>query len=258
MCYDISFKVNIAELADYFPETLWDQQIGINFDASLHIMAHGYPLHPILYRNREDKRVHGRLMEWGVIPFYVKDELLFARQRASMLNARSERILQDPKSYWFKIRHRRCLIPVTGFFEHREVAGFRNKIPYFIQLKEQPVFFIPGLYSVTELPDHSTGEIQPRWTFTLVTREANLLMREIHNSGIHSGRMPLLLTLALSKKWLDEELDPESYQQLLDYAMPPEAFQYRTVWSIRTNKNRPDGLDKTASYSWKGLPELVV
>src|SRR5215470_13953222 len=118
MCYDISFQVNIKELADYFPELVFDEQMEFNFDAP-HIMGHSYGEHPIIYQPKDEQTFHCRPMEWGCIPFYVKDEKQFLRQRASMLNARSERVLEDEKSYWYKIRNRRCLIPATGIYEHR-------------------------------------------------------------------------------------------------------------------------------------------
>ena len=98
MCYDISFTINIKELADYFPDLVFDSQISINFDSTIHIIGHDYGAHPIIYTNREDQLPHCRLMEWGCIPYYVKDEKQYVRQRASMLNARSERILTDEKA----------------------------------------------------------------------------------------------------------------------------------------------------------------
>ena len=176
MCYDISFTINIKKLSDYFPDLLFDEQIEMNFKP-VHIIGHSYSNHPIIYKNKEDEKLHCRLMEWGCIPFYIKDEEAFKKQRATMLNARSERILEDSKSYWYKIKNRRCLIPVTGFYEHREVKGLKKKIPYFIKLKEQDTFFLPGLYSVTELPNKETGEVEKRFTFTILTRAANTQWR---------------------------------------------------------------------------------
>ena len=253
MCYDISFKVNIPELADYFPDIRWDDQISIDFEASEHIIAHGFGEHPVIYRDREDGLIHGRLMEWGCIPYYVKEENAFKKQRSGMLNARSERILSDSKSYWYKIRQRRCLIPVTGIYEHREVKGFKNKIPYFVALKEQPAFFIPGLYSVAELPD-ADGVAIKRWTYTLITRNANNVMRQIHNSGDNSGRMPLFVPLEMAKEWIAADLDSEKYQQILDFEMPDEALEFHTVWSIRTPKQRPDDAAKSTVFAWGDLP----
>jgi putative SOS response-associated peptidase YedK len=254
MCYDISFTVKLRELPAYFPDLETTAQLELNFDGT-HIMGHSFKLHPIIYRDRENKKFSVRLMEWGVIPFYVKDEKGFLRQRASMLNTRSERILGDEKSYWFKIRNRRCLIPVTGIYEHRAIRGWKKKVPYFIHLNEQPVFFLPGLYSVTDLPDLETGEMIKRWTFSLITRDGNDLMKKIHNDGENRGRMPLFLPLALSKEYLDEELSAERYQEILRYEMPENQMEAITVYTIRSGKPRPDGKAKNEYWEWEKLPE---
>lgn len=256
MCYDIAFTVRIAQLPDYFPELVFDSQISIDFDAAVHVIGHSYGLHPIIYRHREDHLLHCGLMEWGVIPFYVKDEKQFLRQRATMLNARSERILGDEKSYWYKIRNRRCLIPVSGVYEHRAIKGWKKKVPYFIQLAGQPLFFLPGLYSVAELPDLATGELLQRHTYTLITRSANTVMEQIHNDGDNKGRMPLFLPFELSREWLDDDLSPERYAAILAYEMPSEALNYRPVYTIRSPKSRPDGKPKNEYWEWEKLPEL--
>ena len=257
MCYDISFTVRLRELSDYFPDLVFDDQIKMDFSGAVHIMGHAYGEHPIIYRNREDGKLHCKLMEWGCIPFYVKDEDSFKRQRTSMLNARSERILDDTKSYWYKIRNRRCLVPMTAMYEHREVEGWKKKVPYIIGLKHQPLYFIPGLYSVAELPDKETGEVIKRWTFTLITTNANSVMRMIHNGGDNKWRMPLYLPKELSDKWLEENLSLEEYKHILNFEMPPEELEYHTVYTIRSPKLRPDGKEKNEYYEWPGLPELV-
>ena len=257
MCYDISFTVNIKKLADYFPDLIFDEQIEMNFEP-VHIIGHNYGNHPIIYKNREDELLHCRLMEWGCIPFYIKDEEAYKKQRATMLNARSEKILEDPKSYWYKIKNRRCLIPMTGFYEHREVKGLKKKIPYFISLKDQQTFFLPGLYSVAELPNKETGEIEKRFTFTLLTRAANKLMEQIHNGGANKHRMPLMLPFELSKKWVTEEISVEDYKAILAYEMPVEKMDYKSVYSIRTTDERPDEKAKNEMYKWENVPEIYL
>jgi len=255
MCYDISFTTDLEEISEYLPDLIFDGQLRFSFDAT-HIMGHGFGEHPIIYRHREDKQLHCRMMEWGCIPFYVKDEKKFARQRASMLNTRSERILGDEKSYWFKIRNRRCLIPVTGIYEHRAIRGWKNKVPYFIRLKQQPLFFLPGLYSVAELPDTDTGELLKRYTYSLITRDANELMMKIHNSGDNKGRMPLFLPKEFALQFLQEELSTEQYQAILNFEMPASEMDYHPVFTIRGPKLRPDQLHKNDFWQWEGLPEL--
>ena len=255
MCYDVSFTVDMRSLSDYFPDLVFDSQLEIQFDAT-HIVAHSYNAHPIIYKKRDNGNFHMQMMEWGCIPFYVKDMKAFGKQRATMLNARSERILADQKSYWYKIRNRRCLIPLTGIYEHRAVKGIKNKIPYFVKPVDQPMFFLPGLYSVTELPDVETGEMLKRWSYTLITRPANNLMKMIHNDGDNKWRMPLFLPFDLSRLWISDELGEKEYQEILDYEIPSENLEAWPVFSIRTTKPRPDGEPKNKVYPWEKLPAL--
>jgi putative SOS response-associated peptidase YedK len=245
----------MRSLSDYFPDLVFDSQLEIQFDAT-HIVAHSYNAHPIIYKKRDDGNFHMQMMEWGCIPFYVKDMKAFGKQRATMLNARSERILADQKSYWYKIRNRRCLIPLTGIYEHRAVKGIKNKIPYFVKPVDQPMFFLPGLYSVTELPDVETGEMLKRWSYTLITRPANNLMKMIHNDGDNKWRMPLFLPFDLSRLWISDELGEKEYQEILDYEIPSENLEAWPVFSIRTTKPPPDGEPKNKVYPWEKLPAL--
>ncbi|MEO6549677.1 MAG: SOS response-associated peptidase family protein [Ferruginibacter sp.] len=256
MCYDISFSVNMRQLSDYFPELVFDDQLNLDFEFGTHIIGHAYGEHPILYVDKASGNLHCRAAEWGCIPFYIKEYKPFIRQRATMLNARSEKVLDDAKSYWYKIRNRRCLVPVTGIYEHREVKGWKKKVPYFVRLKGQETFFIAALYSVVELPDMETGEMIKRWTVTILTREANSVMKDIHNGGDNKGRMPLFLPLELSKKWLQEDLQEQDYRSILNFEMPSEELIYHPVYTIRTPKARPDEKPKNEFYEWEKLPAL--
>ena len=258
MCYDISLITPLTAVAANFPGIIMDEEISMDTEKSIHLIGHSYGEHPIIFKNREDLQLHCRLMEWGCIPFYIKDEGSFLKQRAFMLNARSERILEDKNSYWHKIRNRRCLVPIDGFYEHRKVQGFKNKIPYYITVKKQPLFFLPGLYSVVELPDKQTGELLRRFTFTIITRAANSLMQQIHNDGDNKGRMPLLLPFEKAKKWMEEELTPEAYQKIINFEMNQDELNYNTVFSIRTNKLRPDGKRKNEPFQWEGVEKFPL
>ena len=257
MCYDISYTSKLKELKDYFPEVDLSGQLELFAEQGVHIMGHSYGVHPILHRDMDANLLCG-YMEWGCIPFYVKEENKFLRQRASMLNARSERILDDSKSYWYKIKDRRCAIPVNGIYEHREISGWKKKVPYFIQLKAQPMFFLPGLYSVAHLPDKETGEIMPRLSFALITRTANNVMSAIHNSGENQHRMPLFLPLDLSKKWLEADLPVQAYKEIIDYEMPSDQLIYHPVYTIRSPKGRADDKLKNEPWNWDALPPLEI
>lgn len=260
MCYDISFTTKLDSIEEFFPELIHDDQITMDIVAAGHILGPGlYSTHPIIYRNREDQLPHLRLMEWGVIPFFTNDSdklKRFMPGRNKWLNIRADRILDDKSSYWYKIRDRRCLIPVTGIYEHREVKGWKKKVPYFVRPCDQKITFIPGLYSVAEVTDLTTGEIETRRTFGMVTRNANSLMRNIHNSGDNRYRMPLFLPFEMSQEWLNKDLLEADYRRILDYEMPSEDLLYHTTFTIRSPKPRPDNLEKYEPYEWPKLPEL--
>ncbi|TDH18268.1 DUF159 family protein [Segetibacter sp. 3557_3] len=257
MCYDISFTIDVRTLGDYFPDLVTDTQISMNFDGT-HIIGHTYNEHPIIYRHREDNLPHIRMMEWGCIPYYVKELEKFKKQRATMLNARSERILTDTKSYWNKIKSRRCLIPVTGIYEHRAIKGWKNKVPYFVKVAGEHMFFLPGLYSATELVDTETGELTKKWTYTVVTRAANGLMKQIHSEGENKWRMPLFVPFETALHWLEHDLTDEEYKQILDFEMPSDNLEAIPVFSIRTSKLRPDDKAKNERYEWENLPPLEL
>jgi putative SOS response-associated peptidase YedK len=141
----------------------------------------------------------------------------------------------------------------------RAIKGWK-KVPYYIRLKEQPVFFLPGLYSVTDLPDTETGEMLKRQTFSLITRDGNDLMKKIHNDGENRGRMPLFLPPELSKEFLDEDLSPERYREILQYEMPEDKMEAITVYTIRSAKPRPDGMPKNVYGNGKNYqsPEPLI
>ncbi|ATL47568.1 DUF159 family protein [Chitinophaga caeni] len=244
MCYDLAFS-NIKFVYDRFPEL--KEGPFAPFQPTFHKVAQSYPKWPVLTASG---KLQLQLFEWGVIAPYMKTAEEIKKSRKWMVNARSEKVL-DKKAFWYKIRGQRCLVPATGFFEHREVPGFKQKIPYFIQTKDAPLMLMAGLYSYSPLPDVETGELPG--TFTIITRPANEVMGKIHNGGENAGRMPLILDHSMQEKWL-EELSDEAIQDLLGYEMPSEQLDYWPVQSIRKPKEDNEQIIKPAHY--EQLPGL--
>ncbi|MCS3800086.1 SOS response-associated peptidase [Niastella sp. OAS944] len=252
MCYDISFSSNIQLITDYLPDLVIDSQLSIDFDLTIHVMAQAYRKYPVIIF--EDDTYKLKPFEWGVIADYMNTPEKVKKGRQYMCNAQSEKIINDKKSFWRRIRTKRCLIPVTGIFEHREIKGWKNKVPYFVHLKDRPMFCIPGLYYYSPFPDVETGEI--KGTFTLITRSANNVMKQIHNGGPNVFRMPMFLPKEQELHWLQPTLTDEGIQKILDFEMPSEELDYWPVFTIRSTKPRPDDLDKTAPFNWPNLPPL--
>ena len=79
------------------------------------------------------------LVRWGLVPSWVKDPADFTL----LLNARSETAATKP-SFRNAMRHRRVLIPASGFYEWQKQG--RTKQPYYIAAKEGGLLAIAGLW----------------------------------------------------------------------------------------------------------------
>ncbi len=245
MCYDMSFFSNIKLISDYLGIHTKER---IEFEPTWHRVAQSFELWPVVI-NEEGYKI--RLFEWGLIADYMNTPEKIKEYRASMANARSEKIIADKRSVWHRIRHQRCLVFTTGFFEHYD-AGLKKKVPFFIHLKNEPVFCFAGLYNYSPIPDPETGEAIG--TFAIVTRPGNRLLTTIHNSGPNSNRMPLILTKELAQQWLEPELTDEALAVILDFEFPDLRMEAWPVNTIRTRKADDETVIEKKEY--ENLPEL--
>ncbi len=129
---------------------------------------------------------------WGLIPFWAKDPRIGSR----MINARSETLTEKP-SFRNPFRRQRCLVLSDGFFEWKK-AGAKEKIPYRIFLKEEPLFAMAGIWDTWKDP-----EGKPVHSFSILTTGPNALMKEIHD------RMPVILQRPDEKAWLSDTPEKE-------------------------------------------------
>lgn len=134
---------------------------------------------------------------WGLMPSWaVIEQLEF---RTGKLNARIEDL--DSKPSYRNIKSNRCLIIATGYYEWRwlDPKG-KKKEKYQIFSQNDEIFCFAGLYDTWLNP--STGESFK--TYTMVTTEANELMKYIHNNR---ERMPVMLRKEDEQAWLDPTND---------------------------------------------------
>ena len=158
--------------------------------------------HPKLPVITDDEFV---LKEWGLIPSWVKSKEDAFDLRDKTLNAKGETIFEKP-SFSNNILSRRCLLPVSGFFEWRDFNN--NKYPYFIEPTTNPGFLLGSVFD-TWL-DKSTGEFYD--TFSIVTTPANPLMEMIHNT---KKRMPLILDFEAADKWINPLSTTEEIKSII-------------------------------------------
>ncbi|MES2647415.1 MAG: SOS response-associated peptidase family protein [Bacteroidota bacterium] len=245
MCYDISFHSSLESISSYLPEVEYFSSLPLSFESVFHIQGHAYLQHPVIIN--EDGKLKMVPFEWGVVAGYMNTLEKIRKMRPLMLNARSEKLMEK-SSYWNKIIGSRCLVPMNGFFEHQDVPGIKNKVPYHIRIKGEKLLFVAGLYAYAPHPE--TGEAIG--TFCVLTRAANALMQKIHNHGPNKGRMPLILDYTMIRNWLNPNLTGAEIQAILDFEMPPARMEAWPVKQIR-GKSKPNDASILERMRYDGL-----
>jgi putative SOS response-associated peptidase YedK len=199
MCVFVSISKEIEALEKRFKAEANNRA---DFRPVYYASAFANPKLPVI--TQADPAVIG-FYEWGLIPFWVKDEESARKLRINTVNAKAETLAEKP-SFRQSLRNRRCLVLADGFFEFQEVNG--KKYPWFIRLKNQQLFAFAGLTDTWT--DRQTGEIKE--TFTIITVEANPLLSRIHN---RKKRMPAILTPDMEPEWLKGNIEQSKAVQLL-------------------------------------------
>ncbi|MBS1918279.1 MAG: SOS response-associated peptidase family protein [Bacteroidetes bacterium] len=254
MCLDISFYSALELLDEYFPALQHDDKMDFDRDMGVHVFALAYRRYPVI--TYSDGRYHLKFMEWCIIAPYMDTPEKIKVQRTKMGNMRTERIIGDKTSFWYRNRKNRCLIPVTSFFEHRHINGWKNKVPYDVSIKGRDMFCIPGeFYYNTKIPPNvETGEV--RGMFSLGTRDANEVMRGIHNDGDNKWRMPLMVPKETELKWLDPELTDTGISEIVATEIPSEELSYYPVRSVRSKESMNYRSEILKQWDYPGLPPL--
>ena len=168
-----------------------------------------------------------RELRWGLVPRWAKD----AKAGNRMINLRAETV-REKKSWQTSLAHRRCIIPVDGFYEWQDQGKGRRKQPFYIAARDGGPLALAGLWA--DWHDPATGD--KLWTCTIVTTSANQLMGSVHD------RMPVILPPEVWDAWLDP--DNHDVEQLTALLQPaPE--ELLAVWPVdlavsNVRNNRPE------------------
>lgn len=160
-----------------------------------------------------------RRLQWGLVPFWVKDELTAVKMRNATLNARGETIFEKP-SFRGPAKERRCAILVQGFFEYHHAN--KRTYPFHVKLKSEETMILAGLWDY--------NRVMGRSTVSIVTTVGNKLLSKIHNNPNLKGgpRMPVILTIEEARLWVNAEpkeakalIRPYPEDDIIAYTVPP-------------------------------------
>tara|TARA_B100000945_G_scaffold263421_1_gene222210 strand:+ start:49 stop:687 length:639 start_codon:yes stop_codon:yes gene_type:complete len=148
------------------------------------------PTDPILVIKNEG-RMKTTFMSWGFISPWAKDP--FDKGRPRPFNARSETV-EEKKLFSESWKHKRCLIPASGFFE-------RN---HRIRKENFETFWLGGIWSKWTSPDGDELE-----SCCVLTTEPNELVKPLHH------RMPVIVPNQYEEQWTEQVKNADELKGLL-------------------------------------------
>ncbi len=227
MCYHVS----LTKSADYLEERFGArfEQPSL-FNAVYHSSGLSTPYHPVVSNENPDSI---SFFQWGLVPFWVKDDNAARQIRLRTLNARAETIHKKP-AFRHAISAKRCLVLADGFYEWQEFN--KKRYPYYISLADHSAFALAGIWD--RWLNENTGETKN--TFSIITTDANSLLQTIHNTRT---RVPVILERANERKWLIGDLGQDEIDSMLKPYGDKEMLAHtvsRLISTKRTDTNTPE------------------
>ena len=152
----------------------------------------------VLRQLHPQERLRLDLVHWGLLPSWSREP----RAARRPINARAETVAQKPM-FRDLLRHRRCAVPIDGYYEWRAAPG--AKLPFWFHLKSGEPLFLAGLWDCWH-----EGRPDAAPSYLLMTTRPNALAARVHD------RMPVLLHPRDVARWLDPAVhEPEELADLL-------------------------------------------
>lgn len=244
MCFHTSTTHKVNKLEEHFKVQLSHDNLRPIFDKpNYHLNGFAHPNMLVIPQEKKDVLAPG---VWGIVPSNKKSQEIKEYYKEAIkygggLNAQSEKLFQH-YLYRESAMTRRCIIPVTGFFEPHEHN--KKKYPFFIQNKDQQPLALAGIYSV----------IDTYITFTILTKAASPLFEKIHNL---KKRQPVMLNPERTKSWLSNELNQDDVKEIIHSGYPESKLEAFTIskdlFNPKVNSNIESIINKV---DYSELPEI--
>jgi putative SOS response-associated peptidase YedK len=227
MCGRYSCVGNLDELAK-----LIDFILRVPFFAPRYNIAPRQQVPVIVLENNQAVM---KLMRWGLIPSWAKDE----SNGDKLINARAETI-NEKTSFKKPFEFQRCLVVADGFYEW-QLSG-RSRTPFRFTTKNKSFFCMAGLWERWIKPppygefifdDEGDTPAPSRVieTFTIITTSANPMVAAVHE------RMPVILQNQHWQWWIDERYNGEFVKSLLRPYPGEDMDCYRVSPLVNNAKN---------------------
>lgn len=166
-------------------------------------------------------------MRWSLIPAWWSKPI--KEMKMATFNVRAETVESKPmfRSAW-KAK-KRCIIPVSGYYEWQAIPKDKPQPWYFTRKDSSPIISVAGIWD--EWTDKHSGETLK--SCAMIITEPNNFVAEVHD------RMPVLLNEKQFEPWLSGNAGKET--------LLPAPEDYLQKWRVskRVNSSRTSDEDAT-------------
>lgn len=173
------------------------------------------------------------LLRWGLIPSWSRDSRIGYRA----ISARAETVATSPL-FQAAFLARRCVIPVSGFYEWRVSQPSGHRQPHYIAAADGSPLLLAGLWESWKGPE---GTVE---SFAIVTTMPNTVIGRIHS------RMPAILSVPEAVEWMESKTN-----ERLERLLAPCGSARLVVHSVSARVNTPR-VDRASLIVPAGAPQV--
>lgn len=171
------------------------------------------------------------IARWGLVPAWADDSSIGNR----LINARGDSVASKP-AFRSAFKKRRCLVPISGFYEWQKLPDSKAKQPWYISPARGTIMCLAGLWEKWD-----KGE-RPLDTFTIITTDANDFIAALHD------RMPVVICAEDFDRWLD----PGTASDVLQSLLKPAPEDMLAAHKVDSSINNP-----RAARNWSHPPRRI-
>ena len=159
----------------------------------------------IRHDGRDSTDLEAAEADWWLTPYWSKTRV---RRNYATFNAKCE-TLEKSSTFREPFRQRRCLVPISGFYEWQKVAGIRR--PFYVQPATGGLL-LAGIWDRWRSADRSERVD----SFSIVTTAAHARFEPIHD------RQPVYLSLEDARTWMDRGASTDDLGALFEPRLPDD------------------------------------
>ncbi|NQT60562.1 MAG: SOS response-associated peptidase [Bacteroidetes bacterium] len=208
MCFNMSIVKEIEAIQDEFKADFAQHPILTEKALTMYnLSGFAHPEWPVICKE-SPKVIH--MLNWGLIPHWIRDSAAAGDIRNKTLNARGETLGKLPSDR-YSFPKKTCLIITEGFFEPHQHQ--KTSYPFYLHRSDNHLLSLGGIYA--DWTDPGSGKIHR--SFSIITVPSTGLIDQIHN---HKHRMPLIIPEKERAQWLDSGQSVNICRQMIQSREP--------------------------------------